>query len=125
LTTPGASIWRAQSRVRLFLRSTSKITDYETIVFSIGIPPDVVILDLRVAKDGLPVITELISSRRPKPRIIVLTTYRTERYGFARSVLVREATMIPLPLGFVRRKPRIKRILPFPRIRSGSRIDIG
>jgi hypothetical protein len=111
--------------VRLFLRSTSKITDYETIVFSIGIPPDVVILDLRVAKDGLPVITELISSRRPKPRIIVLTTYRTERYGFARSVLLREPTMIPLPLGFVRRKPRTKRILPFPRIRSGSRIDIG
>ena len=41
--------------------------------------PDVVILDLRMPrKDGLKVVTELMSSRRPKPRIIVMTTYETE-----------------------------------------------
>jgi two-component system, NarL family, response regulator len=41
--------------------------------------PHVVILDLRMPrKDGLQVVTELISTRRPKPRIIVMTTYETE-----------------------------------------------
>jgi two-component system, NarL family, response regulator len=41
--------------------------------------PDVIFLDLRMPKkDGLQVVTELISSRRPKPRIIVMTTYETE-----------------------------------------------
>jgi two-component system NarL family response regulator len=41
--------------------------------------PDVVFLDLRMPKkDGLQVVTELMSSRRPKPRIIVMTTYETE-----------------------------------------------
>jgi len=41
--------------------------------------PDVVILDLRMPKkDGLQVIAELIASRRPKPRIIVMTSHETE-----------------------------------------------
>ena len=41
--------------------------------------PDVVFLDLRMPKkDGLQVVTELMGSRRPKPRIIVMTTYETE-----------------------------------------------
>jgi hypothetical protein len=34
-------------------------------------------------------------------------------------------TIAPLPFGFVRRKPRTYRILPLPRIRSGSRLEIG
>ena len=41
--------------------------------------PDVMFLDLRMPrKDGLQVVIELMSSRRPKPRIIVMTTYETE-----------------------------------------------
>ena len=42
--------------------------------------PDVLMLDLRMpTKDGLQVVTELMSSTRvPKPRIIVMTTYRSE-----------------------------------------------
>lgn len=41
--------------------------------------PDVLMLDLRMPKkDGLQVVTELMSTRRPKPRIIVMTTYETE-----------------------------------------------
>src|SRR5258708_4410684 len=60
--------------------------------------PDVVILDLRMPrKDGLQVVTELMSSRRPKPRIIVMTTYETEDdvrralHAGARSYLVKGA----------------------------------
>jgi DNA-binding NarL/FixJ family response regulator len=41
--------------------------------------PDVVLLDLRMPnKDGLQVITELVSRKGPKPRIIVMTTYESE-----------------------------------------------
>ena len=42
--------------------------------------PDVVMLDLRMpTKDGLEVVAELMSrSRVPKPRIIVMSTYRSE-----------------------------------------------
>ncbi len=42
--------------------------------------PDVVMLDLRMpTKDGLQVVTELMSRPRvPKPRIIVMSTYRSE-----------------------------------------------
>src|SRR5258708_37775205 len=42
--------------------------------------PAAVILDLRMPKkDGLQVVTQLMSSRRPKPRIIVTTTYESEQ----------------------------------------------
>src|SRR3977135_4086372 len=41
--------------------------------------PDVGILDLRMPRrDGLQVVTEPTSSRRPKPRIIVMTTSEPE-----------------------------------------------
>jgi DNA-binding NarL/FixJ family response regulator len=41
--------------------------------------PDVLMMDLRMPKkDGLQVVTDLMSSRRPKPRIIVMTTYEDE-----------------------------------------------
>jgi two-component system, NarL family, response regulator len=41
--------------------------------------PDVLMLDLRMPeKDGLQVITELMSTRRPKPQIIVMSAYETE-----------------------------------------------
>jgi two-component system, NarL family, response regulator len=41
--------------------------------------PDVLLLDLRMPeKDGLEVITELMSHGEPKPRIIVMTTYESE-----------------------------------------------
>jgi DNA-binding NarL/FixJ family response regulator len=41
--------------------------------------PDVLLLDLRMPeKDGLQVITELMSHGEPKPRIIVMTTYESE-----------------------------------------------
>lgn len=41
--------------------------------------PDVLMVDLRMSKkDGLQVVAELMSGRRPKPRIIVMTTYEDE-----------------------------------------------
>jgi two-component system NarL family response regulator len=41
--------------------------------------PDILILDLRMPKkDGLQVVTELMSHGEPKPRIIVMTTYESE-----------------------------------------------
>jgi DNA-binding NarL/FixJ family response regulator len=41
--------------------------------------PDVLIVDLRMpVKDGVEVVTELMSNRAPKPRIIVITTYESE-----------------------------------------------
>jgi two-component system NarL family response regulator len=41
--------------------------------------PDILLLDLRMPrKDGLQVISELMSRSGPKPRIIVMTTYESE-----------------------------------------------
>jgi two-component system, NarL family, response regulator len=52
--------------------------------------PDVLLLDLRMPKkDGLQVITELMSRTGPKPRIIVMTAYATEadiRHALKRGV---------------------------------------
>src|SRR5271157_2595951 len=41
--------------------------------------PDVLMLDLRMPKkDGLQVLTELMSGRVPEPRVIVMTAYESE-----------------------------------------------
>ena len=41
--------------------------------------PDVLLVDLRMPKkDGIQVIDELMSGQRPKPRVIVITTYEDE-----------------------------------------------
>ena len=52
--------------------------------------PDVLMLDLRMPKrDGRQVITELMSRRVPKPRVIVMTSYNTEQdicYAFRAGV---------------------------------------
>jgi DNA-binding NarL/FixJ family response regulator len=51
----------------------------ETCVLYNELAPDVLLLDLRMPeKDGLQVITELMSHGSPKPRIIVMTTYESE-----------------------------------------------
>ena len=51
----------------------------ETCVLYNELAPDVLLLDLRMPeKDGLQVITELMSHGEPKPRIIVMTTYESE-----------------------------------------------
>jgi DNA-binding NarL/FixJ family response regulator len=51
----------------------------EACVLYDEVSPDVIVLDLRMPnKDGLDVITELMSRRAPKPRIIVMTTYESE-----------------------------------------------
>jgi CheY-like chemotaxis protein len=51
----------------------------ETCVLYNELAPDVLLLDLRMPeKDGLQVITELMSHGEPKPRIIVMTTNESE-----------------------------------------------
>src|SRR5277367_3275338 len=71
-----AAILRSESDIQVVAEATDgaqACTLYDQYL------PDVVILDLRMPrKDGLQVVTELISSRRPKPRIVVMTTYETE-----------------------------------------------
>jgi len=51
----------------------------ETCMLYNELAPDVLLLDLRMPeKNGLQVITELMSHGEPKPRIIVMTTYESE-----------------------------------------------
>src|ERR1700732_2551616 len=51
----------------------------ETCELYYELAPDVLLLDLRMPeKDGLQVITDLMSRGEPKPRIIVMTTYERE-----------------------------------------------
>jgi two-component system, NarL family, response regulator len=71
-----AAILRSEPDIKVIAEATDGV---QACVMYNQHLPDVVILDLRMPrKDGLQVVTELMSSRRPKPRIIVMTTYETE-----------------------------------------------
>ena len=71
-----AAILRSEPDIRVVAETTDGV---HACVLYDQHSPDVVILDLRMPrKDGLQVVTELMSNRRPKPRIIVMTTYETE-----------------------------------------------
>ena len=71
-----AAILRSEPNIKVIAEATDGV---QACVMYDQHLPDVVILDLRMPrKDGLQVVTELMSSRRPKPRIIVMTTYETE-----------------------------------------------
>lgn len=71
-----AAILRSEPDIRVVAEATDGV--HACALYDQHLP-DVVILDLRMPrKDGLQVVTELMSSRRPKPRIIVMTTYETE-----------------------------------------------
>ena len=71
-----AAILRSEPDIRVVAETTDGV--HACVLYDQHLP-DVVILDLRMPrKDGLQVVTELMSSRRPKPRIIVMTTYETE-----------------------------------------------
>jgi two-component system, NarL family, response regulator len=71
-----AAILRSEPDIRVVAEATDGV--HACALYDEHLP-DVVILDLRMPrKDGLKVVTELMSSRRPKPRIIVMTTYETE-----------------------------------------------
>ena len=71
-----AAILRSQKDIKLVAEATN---GEEACQFYDQLSPDILILDLRMPKkDGLQVVRELMSSRVPKPRIIVMTTYETE-----------------------------------------------
>jgi two-component system NarL family response regulator len=71
-----AAILRSEPDIRVVAEATDGV--HACALYDQHVP-DVVILDLRMPrKDGLQVVRELMSSRRPKPRIIVMTTYETE-----------------------------------------------
>ena len=71
-----AAILRSEPGIRVVAEATDGV--HACALYDQHVP-DVTILDLRMPrKDGLQVVTELMSSRRPKPRIIVMTTYETE-----------------------------------------------
>lgn len=71
-----AAILRSEPDIRVVAEATDGV--HACALYDQHLP-DVVILDLRMPrKDGLQVVTELMSSRRPRPRIIVMTTYETE-----------------------------------------------
>jgi DNA-binding NarL/FixJ family response regulator len=71
-----AGILRSQKDIKVVAEA---INGEEACQLYDQLSPDILMLDLRMPKmDGLQVITELMSSQAPKPRIIVLTTYESE-----------------------------------------------
>src|SRR5271165_1221118 len=72
-----AAMLRSQKDIKVVAEATDGA---EVCELYDQLSPDVLMLDLRMPKkDGLQVVTELMSRpRMPKPRIIVMTTYESE-----------------------------------------------
>jgi DNA-binding NarL/FixJ family response regulator len=71
-----ATILKSQEDMKVVAEAAN---GQETCELYNKLAPDVLILDLRMPKkDGLQVVTELMSHGEPKPRIIVMTTYESE-----------------------------------------------
>src|SRR5437879_4624620 len=71
-----AAIFRSQKDIRIIAEATN---GEEACELCQQLSPDVLLLDLRMPKkDGLQVITELMTHGAIKPRIIVMTTYESE-----------------------------------------------
>src|SRR5271165_6827980 len=72
-----SAILRSAKDIRIIAEATN---GEEACQLYDQLSPDVLMLDLRMPrKDGLEVVTELMSRPlTPKPRIIVMTTYRSE-----------------------------------------------
>jgi two-component system, NarL family, response regulator len=71
-----SAILRSENDIELIAEAVDGAQAYELYDRHL---PDVLMLDLRMPeKDGLQVITELMSTRRPKPQIIVMSAYETE-----------------------------------------------
>jgi two-component system NarL family response regulator len=72
-----ATILKSQKDIRIVAEATD---GEETCALYDQLSPDVLLLDLRMPKkDGLQVVTELMGSCAPKPRIIVMTSYESEQ----------------------------------------------
>jgi two-component system NarL family response regulator len=82
-----AAILKSQKDIQILAEAAD---GEETCALYDQLFPDVLLLDLRMPKkDGLQVITELMSRTGPKPRIIVMTAYATEadiRHALKRGV---------------------------------------
>jgi two-component system, NarL family, response regulator len=71
-----AAIFKSQKDIKVVAEATDGA---ETCELCAQLAPDVLLLDLRMPrKDGLQVITEVMSHRATRPRIIVMTTYESE-----------------------------------------------
>jgi DNA-binding NarL/FixJ family response regulator len=73
-----AAILKSQKDIKIVAEAAD---GEETCALYDQLSPDVLLLDLRMPKkDGLQVVTELMSRRGSKPRIIVMTAYETEAH---------------------------------------------
>ena len=70
------AIFKSQKDIKVVAEATD---GEEACELCAQLSPDVLLLDLRMPrKDGLQVITEVMSRRETRPRIIVMTTYESE-----------------------------------------------
>jgi two-component system, NarL family, response regulator len=70
------AIFKSQKDIKVVAEATDGA---EACELCAQLAPDVLLLDLRMPrKDGLQVITEVMSHRATRPRIIVMTTYESE-----------------------------------------------